>query len=92
MSLACLDAASAAGDLNVDARASGNRFWLSHHIAAMVAFVLLPARASIAYQGTLEALAEETSWFILRGIGMNDGAIVASLAACSENQLELAAD
>jgi len=89
---ACLDAASAAGDLNVDASASANRFWLSHHVAAMVAFVLLPARASIAYQGTLEALAEETSWFILRGIGMKDAAIVASLAACSENQLELAAD
>jgi hypothetical protein len=53
---------------------------------------LLPVRASIAYQGTLEALAEETSWFILRGIGVKDTAIMTALSACSENPLELSAD
>ena len=54
-----------------DGVASANRFWFGHHIAAMMAFVLLPGRASIAYQGALAALAEEASRFILRGIGLN---------------------
>ncbi len=89
---ASLDAAGAAGDLMVETSASANRFWLSHHVAAMVAFVLLPVRASIAYQGTLEALVEETSWFILRGIGMTDAAIITALGTCSESPLDLGAD
>ena len=89
---ASVDAARSAGDLRADLGMSANRFWLGHHVAAMVAFVLLPARASIAYQGTLEALAEETSWFILRGIGVKDTAIVTALDACSENPLKLSAD
>ncbi len=56
----------------------------------MVAFVYLPSRASIAYQGTLAALVEEVSWFILRGIGLKDAAIAAALAACSQSPFELA--
>ena len=36
--------------------ASANRFWFGHHVAAMVAFVLLPGRASIAYR------ARSTAW------------------------------
>ena len=35
---------------------------------------------------------EETSWFILRGIGMKDAAIIAALGACSESPLELGAE
>ncbi len=89
---ASLDAARAAGDLAIDMGASANRFWFGHHVAAMVAFVLLPVRASIAYQGMLETLAEEACWFILRGIGMKDAAISAALAVCSESPLERAAD
>jgi len=89
---ASLDAARSAGDLRVDPNVAANSFWLSHHVAAMAAFVLLPGRASIAYQRTLEALAEEASWFILRGIGMRDTAIEAALAAYLDNPLELAAN
>src|ERR1700730_8007011 len=89
---ASVDAARSAGDLRADPGISANGFWLSHHVAAMVAFVLLPVRASISYQGTLEALAEETSWFILRGIGVKDAAIMTALGACLENPLTLSAD
>ena len=52
---ASIEAAAAAGDLTLGALASANRFWFGHHVAAMVAFVMLPGRASIAYQGTLLA-------------------------------------
>ncbi len=56
----------------------------------MMAFVFLPARACLSYQGTVAALVEETTWFILRGIGMTDAAIAAALASSAENPLELA--
>jgi TetR/AcrR family transcriptional regulator, transcriptional repressor of aconitase len=86
---ASLEAAAAAGDLALAGTASANRFWFGHHIAAMMAFVLLPGRASIAYQGALTALAEEASRFILHGIGLNDAAITAALAGRARNPIEL---
>lgn len=87
---ASTEAAIAAGDLTLDVIASANRFWFGHHVAAMVAFVFLPGRATILYQGTLAALVEEASWFILRGMGMKDGIIAAGLAACESSPFEFA--
>src|SRR6516162_2662156 len=52
---ASIEAATAAGDLKPGSIASANRFWFSQHVAAMVAFVLLPGRASVPYQGTPNA-------------------------------------
>src|SRR5499427_4532392 len=78
---ASIEAATAAGDLKPGSIASANRFWFGHHVAAMVALVSLPGRASVPYQGTPVALVEEASWFILRGIGMRDAAIAAALIA-----------
>lgn len=86
---ASVAAASAAGDLVLGPIASANGFWFGHHVAAMMAFVFLPARACLAYQGTLATLADETSWFILRGIGMTDAAIVRSLPTARESRLEV---
>jgi AcrR family transcriptional regulator len=86
---ASIEAATAAGDLKPGPIASANRFWFGHHVAAMVAFVFLPGRASVPYRGAATALVEEASWFILRGIGMRDAAIAAALVSCTENPLEL---
>jgi len=88
--VASIDAAIAAGDLKLEPVASPNRFWFGHHVAAMVAFVFLPGRAAVPYRGSITALVEELSWFILRGIGMRDAAIAAVLDAGMENPLELA--
>jgi AcrR family transcriptional regulator len=88
--VASIEAATLAGDLKPEPIASANRFWLGHHVAAMVAFVFLPGRAAIPYQGPVAALVEEASWFILRGMGMKDAAIAAVLDAGVENPLELA--
>jgi len=88
--VASVEAAAAAGDLKPEPIASANRFWLGHHVAAMVAFVCLPGRASVPYRGTVADLVEEASWFILRGIGMRDAAIGATLAAAAERPLQLA--
>jgi hypothetical protein len=68
-----------------------NGFWFGHHVAAMIAFVFLPARACLAYQGTLASLVEETSWFVLRGLGMSEAAISRSLATARESPLEFSA-
>lgn len=76
-SLAC---AIAAGDLQPGPIAAANQFWFAQHIVAMVAFVHLPGRACVPYEGSLEALAQQASWFILRGLGMSDAAIAAALA------------
>jgi TetR/AcrR family transcriptional regulator, transcriptional repressor of aconitase len=85
---ASIEAARAAGDLKPEPIASANRFWFGHHVAAMVAFVFLPSRASIPYQGTPAALVDEASWFILRGIGMKDPAIAEALASGALRSLE----
>jgi TetR/AcrR family transcriptional regulator, transcriptional repressor of aconitase len=85
---ASLNAAAAAGDLISDRIASANRFWFGHHVAAVIAFVYLPGRPSIAYQGAPTALIEEASWFILRGIGLRDAAIAAALSACAQSPFE----
>ena len=87
---ASIEAATAAGDLTPNVIDTANRFWFGHHIAAMVAFVFLPGRASIVYEGTLAALVEEASWFILRGIGLKDAAIAAALATCALSPFVLA--
>jgi hypothetical protein len=36
------------------------------------------------------ALIDETTWFVLRGIGMTDAAIAEALASSAQNPLELA--
>jgi AcrR family transcriptional regulator len=81
---ASIAAASEAGDLRPGGVASANAFWFAQHIVAMVAFALLPGRACVPYEGDLEALVEEASRFILRGIGMTDAATGDSLAALAE--------
>jgi AcrR family transcriptional regulator len=86
---ASVEAAAAAGDLIAGPIAAANVFWFGHHVAAMMAFVFLPARACLTYQGTIASLVEEASWFVLRGVGMSDAAIATSLAAAHDSRLEL---
>jgi TetR/AcrR family transcriptional regulator, transcriptional repressor of aconitase len=87
---ASVEAAIAAGDLAAHSVASTNRFWFGHHVAAMVACVLLPGRACIAYAGTPADLVEEATRFILRGLGMTDTAIAAALADGTRSPFEFA--
>ena len=87
---ASIAAALAAGDLNPGPIASANRFWFAQHVAAMAACFLLPGEGCVPYAGTVEEVAEEASWFILRGIGMTDTAIAAARAAEVPTLLETA--
>ena len=87
---ASIEAATAAGDVKSGSIASANRFWFGQHVAAMVAFVLLPGRPTVSYQGTPAGLVEEASWFILRGIGMREAALTAALTADADCPFQLA--
>lgn len=87
---ASIAAAIAAGDMACAPIDPANSFWLGHHVAAMMAFVLLPARGCLSYRGTMAALVEETTWFILRGIGLTEAAIAAALPQSAQHPLEFA--
>jgi AcrR family transcriptional regulator len=92
---ASLDAATAAGDVvpSPNEASSANLFWFGHHIAAMIAIAALPGRSCVPYQGEPEALVEQASRFILRGIGMRDAAITAHIERSSgAGVLKTAAD
>src|SRR5271154_1312372 len=75
---ASLKAAEAAGDLVPLASSGANRFWFAHHVAALMAFGFLPQNGIMPYEGDLDRLVEEAADFILRGLGMNEAAIIAS--------------
>ena len=76
---ASIAAAAAQGDLDPGILAPQNGFWFGQHVAAMIAFNFLPGRSCVAYSGTLDRLADEACWFILRGIGLRDEAIAPAL-------------
>jgi len=86
-------AAVAAGDITPPPGAVANQFWFAHHVAAMMAFASLPGQSCVPYEGTLDALVDDASHFILRGIGMSDAAIAANTEAFpGEPALQLAAN
>ncbi|MBV9863362.1 MAG: TetR/AcrR family transcriptional regulator [Alphaproteobacteria bacterium] len=76
---ASVEAAKRAGDLRGGPVAAGNAFWFSQHVAAMIASMRLPGDSCVPYQGNVEELVDQASWFILRGLGLRDEAIAASL-------------
>lgn len=88
---ASLEAAIAAGDAAPRRVAPANRFWFAQHVAAMMAFAVLPGDSCIPYEGQLDDVVNEASTFILRGIGVRDAAI-AAVAAAPERALQTAAD
>ncbi|MBV8889001.1 MAG: TetR/AcrR family transcriptional regulator [Alphaproteobacteria bacterium] len=85
---ASLAAAQGAGDLACGPVGAANGFWFGQHVAAMVAFVLLPGRCCVPYEGSLEDLTIQASWFILRGLGLREAAIAAALPARAKTSLE----
>src|SRR5215472_13749582 len=76
--VASLKAAEEAGDLAPLTASGANRFWFAHHLAAMMAIASLPPQGFIPYDGDIDRLVEEAGDFILRGIGMTEGAIATS--------------
>src|SRR5207302_1457720 len=90
---ASFDAAVAARDITPPPGAVANHFWFAHHVAAMMAFASLPGQSCVPYEGTLDALVDQASHFILRGIGMSDAAITANTEAFpGDAALQLAAN
>jgi len=75
MVLASFEAAEQSGDL-VDVPISmENRLWFSHHLAMALNLCHLKGDSVFEYQGSLEALVEQATFFALRGLGLTDVAM-----------------
>ena len=75
---ASLDRAAAAGDASPVGTAPLNLFWFAHHTVLMAALTRLPAVSCLSY-GNAAGLERQLGEFILRGIGLNETAIVSHL-------------
>jgi AcrR family transcriptional regulator len=75
---ASLDRAAAAGDASPVGTAPLNLFWFAHHTVLMAALARLPAVPCLSY-GNAAGLERQLCEFILRGIGLNETAIVSHL-------------
>jgi len=75
---ASIERAVAAGDALRIGTAPLNLFWFAHHTLLMAALSRLPAVPCLAY-GNAADLERQLCQFILRGIGLNEAAIVAHL-------------
>lgn len=72
---ASMAAAADAGDLRPGVGYSANAFWFAEHVAAMIAYSRLPGEPAVPYEGSIEAVLEDALRFILRGLGLTEGAI-----------------
>jgi AcrR family transcriptional regulator len=75
---ASLDRAVAAGEASPVGTAPLNLFWFAHHTLLMAALARLPAVPCLSY-GNAAGLERQLCEFILRGIGLNEAAIVSHL-------------
>jgi AcrR family transcriptional regulator len=76
--VASLGAAVAAGDASRIGRQPLNLFWFAHHTVLMAALARLPSVPCLSYGGAVD-LERQVCEFILRGIGLNETAIVSHL-------------
>ncbi|HVR35006.1 MAG TPA: helix-turn-helix domain-containing protein [Methylomirabilota bacterium] len=74
---ACLRGAQAAGDLVESPVSNENRLRFAHHLATAIALMHLPKMEVIDYKVSKEDLMHQAVWFVLRGMGLQDGAISA---------------
>jgi AcrR family transcriptional regulator len=75
---ASLDRAVAAGEASPVGTAPLHLFWFAHHTLLMAALTRLPAVPCLSY-GNAAGLERQLCEFILRGIGLNEAAIVSHL-------------
>ncbi|MEI6984659.1 MAG: helix-turn-helix domain-containing protein [Rhodospirillaceae bacterium] len=75
--IASIEAARQAGDLRPCRLSPVNAFWFVEHLAAQMAYGLLPEAGVFSYQGELDAVLLEAAQFVLRGIGLKDELVVA---------------
>jgi AcrR family transcriptional regulator len=78
MFVASLEAAIASGDASRIGSEPANLFWFAHHTVLTAAMARLPAVPCLAY-GDKNGLERQLCEFLLRGIGLNDAAILSHL-------------
>jgi AcrR family transcriptional regulator len=73
--VACMQAATAAGDAEEVPVKSELAGWFAHSLPLMLHLLLLPTNPVVNFRVRQNALVEQTVWFLLRGMGLNDAAI-----------------
>jgi AcrR family transcriptional regulator len=73
--VACMRAATAAGDAEPGGVQPDLAGWFTHSLPFMVHLLQLPANPVVNFRVRPEALVEQTVWFILRGLGLKDAAL-----------------
>jgi len=71
----CIKAAIEAGDALDGPVRPALSGWFAQHLAAMIKIHLLPGKPVVDYNLPRAKLAEQTVWFILRGMGLKEQAI-----------------
>jgi AcrR family transcriptional regulator len=71
----CLAAAVATGEAVAGPVLPGLAGWFTHHLAAMIALLGLPATPVVDYGVPRDRLVEQAVWFTLRGMGLKAEAI-----------------
>lgn len=56
-------------------------FWFVHHLTTMLGVMALPSAPVVDYGVRREELLEQSTWFLLRGLGFRDAVIEAALKA-----------
>jgi AcrR family transcriptional regulator len=68
----CVEAALAAGEAVPGPVLPQLGAWFTHHIAALLTFLLLPATPAVHYGLPRDRLVEQVVWFALRGLGLRE--------------------
>ena len=74
---ACVKAAIAAGDVDVDGTEAELGIWLGHHLSVMIRLYSLSGEEIVSYPVPRDQLLEHSVRFCLRGIGMRREAVEA---------------
>jgi AcrR family transcriptional regulator len=73
--VACLRVAAAAGDAERTPVKSSLAAWFAHSLPLMIHCLLLPTNPVVDFRVRRSVLIEQTVWFLLRGMGLNEAAI-----------------
>ncbi|MGH6776450.1 MAG: TetR/AcrR family transcriptional regulator [Bradyrhizobium sp.] len=91
MFAASLERAIAAGDASRIGSDPVNLFWFAHHTVLSAAMTRLPSTPCLAY-GNTNGLERQLCEFLLRGIGLNEAAIMSHLDGAPELRLSAVAE
>jgi hypothetical protein len=71
----CLNAAALSGEMSYVPLRAHMCVWLAQHVAFSLMLHLRPKKPVIDYRASKDELVEQATWFVLRGLGLQDESI-----------------